>query len=65
MPAPGAIDTSGLDIGDAVMDALLSVDPESWRAELPQIEEHYAGIGDSLPTALQDELHELEKRLAQ
>ncbi len=65
VPAPGAIDTNGLDIDDAVMDALVSVDSESWRAELPQLEDHFAGIGDTLPATLQDELHELEKRLAQ
>ena len=65
VPAPGAIDTTGLDISDAVMDELLSVDAASWRAELPQIEEHFAGIGDTLPATLTDELAELDKRLAQ
>ncbi len=65
VPAPGAIDTSGLDLPDAVMEKLLHVDAESWRAELPQLEEHYASIGATLPAILQDELNELEKRLAQ
>ncbi len=65
VPAPGAIDTNGLDISDAVMDELLSVDAASWRAELPQIEEHYAGIGATLPATLAEELAELDKRLAQ
>ena len=65
VPAAGAIDTTGLDIDEAMMEALLSVDAEAWRAEVPQIEEHYACIGDGLPAELRDELHELEKRLAQ
>ena len=65
VPAPGALDTDGLDLPDDVMQELLSVDAESWRAELPQVEEHYATIGDTLPDALRDELQELEKRLAQ
>ncbi|MFL6204638.1 MAG: phosphoenolpyruvate carboxykinase (GTP), partial [Acidimicrobiales bacterium] len=65
VPAPGAIDTAGLDISDAVMDELASVDPGSWRAELPQIEEHYAGIGGTLPATLAEELSALDKRLAQ
>ena len=47
------------------MDELLSVDAASWRAELPQIEEHFAGIGGTLPATLADELTELDKRLAQ
>jgi len=41
------------------------VEADSWRAELPQIEAHYAAVGDTLPAALHDELTELEKRLAQ
>jgi phosphoenolpyruvate carboxykinase (GTP) len=65
VPAPGAIDTTGLDISDAVMEELLNVDAASWRAELPQVEEHFTGIGDTLPATLADELTELDKRLAQ
>ncbi|MGH9275277.1 MAG: phosphoenolpyruvate carboxykinase (GTP), partial [Acidimicrobiales bacterium] len=64
VPTPTALDTSGLDIDDATLGQLLSVDAQSWRAELPQIEDHYASVGDSLPAALTDELQELEKRLA-
>jgi phosphoenolpyruvate carboxykinase (GTP) len=64
VPAPDAIDTSGLDIDDATMVELLSVDAESWRGELPQIEAHYASVGGTLPEALKDELRELEKRLS-
>jgi phosphoenolpyruvate carboxykinase (GTP) len=65
VPAPGAIDTSGLDLAPEVVDALLSVEAESWRAELPQLEEHYESLGATVPAALRDELQELEKRLAQ
>jgi phosphoenolpyruvate carboxykinase (GTP) len=65
VPTPAAIDTSGLSMTDATMTDLLSVDAESWRAELPQIEGHYASVGVTLPDALKDELRELEKRLAQ
>jgi phosphoenolpyruvate carboxykinase (GTP) len=65
VPAPGALDTSGLDISEPVMAELLAVEPASWRAELPQIEEHFAGIGDTLPAKLADELTGLDKRLAE
>ena len=41
-----------------------TADPESWRAELPQIEEHYRFIGDTVPAELRQQLTELEKRLA-
>ncbi len=65
VPTPDALDTTGLDIDDAVVRQLVSVEAESWRAEMPQLEEHYASLGSSVPAALRDELDELEKRLAQ
>jgi phosphoenolpyruvate carboxykinase (GTP) len=64
VPTVGAIDTSGLDIDDATMAKLLEVDAESWRQELPQLRDHYAGIGDTVPAALREQLEALEKRLA-
>src|SRR5436853_609925 len=45
VPAPTAIDTSGLDIDAETITKLVSVDAESWRQEVPQIEAHYASIG--------------------
>src|SRR5690606_37099309 len=44
VPTPSAIDTDGIDVDEATMAELLAVDAESWRAELPLIEGHYAGI---------------------
>ena len=64
VPTPDAIDTTGLDLDGDVVAALVSVDPESWRQELPQIAEHYDSLGERLPDELRDELNALEKRLA-
>ncbi|MGI8936616.1 MAG: phosphoenolpyruvate carboxykinase (GTP) [Iamia sp.] len=64
VPAPGSIDTDGLDVDDATMGRLLQVDNEAWRGEIPIIEDHFSFIGERLPTELADELRELEKRLA-
>jgi len=64
VPAPGAIDTAGLDLGADTLSQLVAVDPESWRAELPQIDEHYKAIGDTVPAGLREQLTALEKRLA-
>ena len=63
VPAPGALDTEGLDISEEDLRALLSVDPEDWKAELPSIHEHFAVFGDRLPQALRDQLSALERRL--
>ncbi len=68
LPVPSstedALDLSGLDIDPAVVRKLLTVDPDRWRRELPQLEEHYASLGDRVPDALRDQLKSLEKRLA-
>ncbi len=65
VPAPGSLDTDGLTINQDTLAELLQVDVNSWRAEVPQLEEHYATIGATLPQGLRDKLQELEKRLAQ
>ena len=37
LPAPGAIDTEGLDVSKEDMAELLRVDVDEWRAEVPLI----------------------------
>ncbi|HLI02431.1 MAG TPA: phosphoenolpyruvate carboxykinase (GTP), partial [Acidimicrobiales bacterium] len=64
LPAPGAIDTDGLDLPAGAMDELLRVDVDEWQAELPGLEEHFASLGPRLPAALRDQLDGLAKRLA-
>jgi phosphoenolpyruvate carboxykinase (GTP) len=63
VPAPEALDVSGLDLDPADLDAVSAVDVEEWRSELPQIEEWFANIGDHLPTGMRDELDALRLRL--
>jgi phosphoenolpyruvate carboxykinase (GTP) len=65
LPAPGAIDTTGLAVSEEDMAELLRVDLEGWRAEVPLIKEHYARFGDRLPAELAAQLDALEHRLAQ
>ena len=56
VPTVGAIDTSGIDVDDATMAKLLEVDADSWRPELPQLDEHYQSIGETVPTVLRGDL---------
>jgi phosphoenolpyruvate carboxykinase (GTP) len=63
VPASDALETGGLDLSPAQLEELLRVDPEEWRAQLPQIRQHYAGFGDALPDELRHQLDELERRL--
>jgi phosphoenolpyruvate carboxykinase (GTP) len=59
----GGIDIDNLDISEDTMGRLLEVNPEEWRAQLPQIHEHFARFGDRLPRELRAQLEQLERRL--
>lgn len=63
LPAPGAIDTNGLDVTEEQMEELLKVDVQEWLNEIGSIREHYARFGDRLPAVLSEELAALEARL--
>ena len=63
LPAPGEIDTSGLEISDEAMEQLLSVDTELVKAQLPQVKEHLAKFGEKLPAEISAQLEALEERL--
>ena len=41
----------------------LPVDPEEWKAEIPQIQEWFEKFGDDLPAVLWTELDGLKARL--
>ncbi|HXQ44519.1 MAG TPA: phosphoenolpyruvate carboxykinase (GTP) [Acidimicrobiales bacterium] len=63
VPAPGAIDTEGLDVSKEDMLELLRVDESEWRDEVPLIRDFYALFADHLPSALADQVDALEGRL--
>ncbi len=63
IPAPGALDTSGLDITQDDLDLLLSVDTETWKREATLISEHLRTFGDHLPSTLWDQHDDLLRRL--
>ena len=62
IPAPGALDLSGLPLGDEAVTSLLHVDPTEWAAEVQAIETHYSTF-DRIPTELLAELHALRTSL--
>jgi len=65
LPTKAALDTAGLDVSDADLDLLLTVDPEIWKQEADLIPEHFEQFGDRLPQELWAELEALRERLAQ
>jgi len=64
LPAPGALDLSGLGLPPSSLEALLQVDVDGWLAELPIIRKHFERFGSRLPAGLAEELGQLESRLA-
>ncbi|TIC82691.1 phosphoenolpyruvate carboxykinase (GTP) [Nocardioides sp. GY 10127] len=63
VPTPESLDTDGLDMTAAELEAALAVDVDEWRAELPGLTEWFEGFGDDLPTVLWNELDSLRSRL--
>ncbi len=63
---PNAEDINIEGLEDVTIDTireLLSVDKESWLADIENIKEFYKQVGDRVPTAMYDELAALEARL--
>ena len=65
LPTPEALETDGLSLPEEDLAALLSVDVEEWKAELPAIREWFDSLGDHVPGVVREQLDALEGRLAQ
>jgi phosphoenolpyruvate carboxykinase (GTP) len=63
VPHADALDTTGLDMEPAALEAALKVDVEQWKNEVPLIEEWFTKIGDKLPATLHAQLDGLKSRL--
>ena len=63
VPPADALDLTGLDTSIEDVEAALRVDPEEWRAEIPQVAEWFGKFGDKLPGVLWAELDALKARL--
>jgi phosphoenolpyruvate carboxykinase (GTP) len=63
VPAPGALNTEGLEISEEAMAELVAVDTAEWKVELPAMHQHFARFGKHLPDELHEQLADLEQRL--
>jgi phosphoenolpyruvate carboxykinase (GTP) len=63
VPPADGLDLTGLDTPFEDVEAALRVDPEEWRAEIPQVAEWFGKFGDKLPGVLWAELDALKARL--
>ena len=64
LPNATSLDTSGMQINEADLQAITSVDVDGWREAVPQIRDHYAAFGDRLPNELATALNALESSLS-
>ncbi|MCP4434222.1 MAG: phosphoenolpyruvate carboxykinase (GTP) [Actinomycetia bacterium] len=65
VPTPDSLDLDGLDLSDADLETLLTVDNNAWKEELELIEDHYDFIGERLPAAMKAQLEDLRTRLSE
>ena len=63
LPEVSDINVNGLDLDEATMKELLTVDKAIWTEELDGIKEFFGSFGDKLPKELKNELEGLEERL--
>ncbi len=63
LPEPGALNLDGIDVPEADLEELFSIDPDSWLAEADLTEEFYNTFGDKVPAQLRAQLDALRTRL--
>ena len=63
VPDPADININGLDMTQADIANLLTVDKQLWREDAEGIEEFYKKFGDKLPKELRKELDTLKANL--
>ncbi len=63
LPEQSALDLDGLDLSQADLDLLLTVDADIWRQEAALVPSHLELFGEHTPTELWDEYRALVKRL--
>ena len=63
LPAPGALDVDGLQVSDADLELLLSVDAQTWQEEAALTHEYFTTFGSHFPEQLWEEHEALLERL--
>ena len=63
LPEPEDLDLKGLSMNTKDVEELLNVDTKAWKAEIPDIEEHFRQFDDRLPDRIKRQLNIFKKRL--
>lgn len=65
LPKKDDIDVTNLDIDDATLEELLTVDKKVWLEDVENQKQYFAQFGDRLPKEIKEELETLEKNLSE
>ena len=63
VPTVNSLDRAGLDVSEATMRELLSVDKDEWKGEIAGMREFFAKFESKLPAEMKHQVDALEKRL--
>jgi phosphoenolpyruvate carboxykinase (GTP) len=63
IPTPDALDLGGMNLPPENLKQLLEVDVAGWKNEIADVATNYKKFGAALPTALNEQLEQLQKRL--
>jgi phosphoenolpyruvate carboxykinase (GTP) len=63
LPAPGALDLTGLKISPSDMQELMKVDKSAWLEEVDELRDYFKIFGSKFPGLLEKELEGLQSRL--
>ncbi|MEK7864811.1 MAG: phosphoenolpyruvate carboxykinase domain-containing protein, partial [Nitrospirota bacterium] len=63
LPVDRGLDLNGIGLSAENIEELTKVDLDEWKAEIPDIEKHFATFGSRLPERLKKQLKELAERL--
>lgn len=63
LPLENDLDLTGLSIASEDLGELMSVNTSEWKAEIPDIETHFATFGSRIPEELKTQLKDLKERL--
>jgi phosphoenolpyruvate carboxykinase (GTP) len=64
LPRPDDLDVHGLNIDDATLQTLLSIDPAAWRQEIESIGKYLDEYKDRVPESLRTQQKEVAQKLA-
>jgi phosphoenolpyruvate carboxykinase (GTP) len=65
VPDTNSIDMTGLQLDPQIINALIDIDPEIWRAEIDDIDKYFSEYGDRLPQGIRNQIERIRREIKQ